>query len=87
MRPSQRVVPDRAAAGRRTGYRSQGDAGIPPPRVSSERFTREDLRQAMNVGLEHGCCHPETNVTHCDPILTARLAIAHLRERRDLYKP
>jgi len=40
----------------------------------------------MNVGLEHGCCHPETNVTHCDPILTARLAIAHLRERRDLYE-
>jgi len=55
--------------------------------VSSERFTREDLWQAMNVELEHGCCHPETNVTHCGPILTARVAIAHLRERRDLYKP
>lgn len=53
---------------------------------SLEEFDPEDLRQAMNVELEHGCCHPETNITHCDPILTARLALAHLRERRDYYE-
>lgn len=53
---------------------------------SQEDFTPEDLAQAMNVELEHGCCHPETNLTHCDPILTAKLALAHLRERRDFYE-
>jgi hypothetical protein len=53
---------------------------------SLEDFEVEDLRRAMNVELEHGCCHPETNITHCDPILTAKLALAHLRERRDFYE-
>lgn len=53
---------------------------------SLEDFEGEDLRRAMNVELEHGCCHPETNITHCDPILTAKLALAHLRERPDFYK-
>ena len=53
---------------------------------SQEEFDAEELRRAMNVELEHGCCHPETNVTHCDPILTAKLALAHLRERRDFYE-
>ncbi len=53
---------------------------------SQEDFGAEDLRGAMNVELEHGCCHPETNITHCDPILTAKLALAHLRERRDFYE-
>jgi len=53
---------------------------------SQEDFDAEDLRRAMNVELEHGCCHPETNLTHCDPILTAKLGLAHLRERRDFYE-
>lgn len=53
---------------------------------SQEDFEAEDLARAMNVELEHGCCHPETNVTHCDPILTAKLAVAHLRERADFYR-
>ena len=54
--------------------------------VSLEDFEGEDLRRAMNVELEHGCCHPETNITHCDPILTAKLALAHLHERADFYR-
>ena len=53
---------------------------------SLEEFDAEDLRRAMNVELEHGCCHPETNITDCDPVLTAKLAVAHLRERRDFYE-
>lgn len=53
---------------------------------SQEDFDADALRRAMNVELEHGCCHPETNITHCDPILTAKLAIAHLRERGDFYR-
>lgn len=53
---------------------------------SQEGFEPEDLRLAMTVELEHGCCHPETNITNCDPVLTAKLAIAHLRERADFYE-
>ena len=53
---------------------------------SQEDFEGENLQRAMNVELEHGCCHPETNITHCDPILTAKLALAHLRERGDFYR-
>ncbi len=53
---------------------------------SQEGFDPNDLRHAMSVELEHGCCHPETNITNCDPVLTAKLAIAHLRERADFYR-
>jgi hypothetical protein len=53
---------------------------------SLEEFEVEDLRMAMTIELEHGCCHPETNITNCDPILTAKLALAHLRERGDFYR-
>ena len=53
---------------------------------SLEEFEVEDLRTAMTIELEHGCCHPETNITNCDPVLTAKLALAHLRERADFYR-
>lgn len=53
---------------------------------SLEEFDVEDLRTAMTIELEHGCCHPETNITNCDPVLTAKLALANLRERGDFYR-
>ena len=37
------------------------------------------LLEGMNVEREHG------DVTCCDPVLTARIAAAHLRERLDYY--
>lgn len=61
-------------------------AGLIGIDFSQEIFETEGLRDAMNVELEHGCCHPETDVTGCDPVLTAKLAIAHLRERADFYR-
>jgi len=39
----------------------------------------------LEVELEHGTRDPETNVTGDDPILTGKIALAHLREFPDYY--
>ncbi len=47
-----------------------------------------DLNQffkGINVELEHGSKDPETNVTNDDPILTGKIALAHLKELPDYY--
>lgn len=43
-------------------------------------ITGRELAEGMNVEAEH------RDVTHCDPRLAARIALAHLRERRDYYR-
>lgn len=43
------------------------------------------LRIGMEVELEHGRRDPLTNVTDDDPLLTAKIALAHLRELPDYY--
>lgn len=53
--------------------------------LSIEGFSEQALRHGMNVELEHGSRTPDLNVTNDDPILTAKLAIAHLREFPDYY--
>ena len=45
----------------------------------------ELLRIGMEVELEHGRRDPLTNVTDDDPLLTAKIALAHLREMPDYY--
>lgn len=52
---------------------------------SSERFDLDDLRRGMDVELEHGTRFPDLNVTGDDPIKTAKIALAHLREFPDYY--
>ena len=37
------------------------------------------------IELEHGSINPNTNVTNDDPILTAKIALAHLNEYPDYY--
>jgi hypothetical protein len=39
----------------------------------------------MDVELEHGVHDPLTNVTGDDPILTGKIALAHLHEFPDYY--
>jgi len=46
----------------------------------------EQLRIGMAVELEHGRSDPLTNVTDDDPLLTAKIALAHLRELPDYYQ-
>lgn len=45
----------------------------------------EQLRIGVEVELEHGLRDPLTNVTDDDPLLTAKIALAHLREMPDYY--
>lgn len=51
-----------------------------------ERISPQELARGMNVELEHGLVDPRTNVTCDDPVLTGKIALAHLRERPDYYE-
>jgi hypothetical protein len=48
-------------------------------------FPLEEFRTGLAVELEHGTHDAETDVTHDDPILTGKIALAHLREFPDYY--
>ncbi|MGZ5290422.1 MAG: DUF5661 family protein [Actinomycetota bacterium] len=48
-------------------------------------FDLEQFRRGMEVELEHGRRDPITDVTHDDPIVTGKIAWAHLREMADYY--
>ena len=45
----------------------------------------EQFRRGLEVELEHGSRDPATDVTHDDPLLTGKIAWAHLKEVRDYY--
>lgn len=49
-------------------------------------FSLEQFRRGMEVELEHGRRDLETNVTDDDPILTGKIAWAHLKELPDYYE-
>ncbi len=53
--------------------------------IGWEEFDVDQFCQGMNVELEHGTVDPETNVTNDDPLMTAKIALAHLREFPDYY--
>jgi hypothetical protein len=48
-------------------------------------FDAEHFRRGMEVELEHGRHDPETDVTHDDPLITGKIAWAHLKEMPDYY--
>jgi len=49
-------------------------------------FDAEQFRKGMDVELEHGKLHAETNVTNDDPVKTGQIAWVHLMERPDYYE-
>ena len=53
--------------------------------VDWSRFDLEQFRAGMDVELEHGSHDPQTDVTHDDPILTGKIALAHMKEFPDYY--
>ncbi|MBK8550280.1 MAG: hypothetical protein IPL53_04155 [Ignavibacteria bacterium] len=53
--------------------------------ITFNDFKAEQFRDGMNVELEHGARDPETNVTNNDPLLTGKIALAHLKEFPDYY--
>ena len=51
----------------------------------SAPFDVEQFRSGMDVELEHGKHDPSTDVTGDDPIVTGKIALAHLNEFADYY--
>ena len=53
--------------------------------VDRNRRELEQFRAGMDVEFEHGSHDPQTDVTHDDPILTGKIALAHMKEFPDYY--
>jgi len=53
--------------------------------IDWSKFDVEQYRMGLDVELEHGKVDPHTNVTNDDPILTGKIALAHLNEFPDYY--
>ena len=53
--------------------------------IDWSRFDVEQFRKGMDVELEHGTENSITNVTNDDPIMTGKIALAHLNEFPDYY--
>lgn len=51
------------------------------------KFTIEDIKNGMNVELEHGTSTSDfTNITNNDYTMTFKIALAHLLEFPDYYE-
>jgi hypothetical protein len=53
--------------------------------IDWSKFDVEQYRMGLDVELEHGLVDPHTNVTNDDPIITGKIALAHLNEFPDYY--
>ena len=53
--------------------------------INQSKFNIEQFRMGMDVELEHGTSDPLTNVTDNDPLITGKIALAHLTEYPDYY--
>lgn len=53
--------------------------------ISWSKWDVEQFRQGMDVELEHGTRDSKTNVTNDDPLITGKIALAHLNEFPDYY--
>jgi hypothetical protein len=54
--------------------------------VDWDRFDLEQFRTGMEVEYEHGSHDPQTDVTGDDPIVTGKIALAHMKEFPDYYE-
>ena len=54
--------------------------------VDWSRVDLEQFRFGMDIEFEHGSRDPQTNVTGDDPILTGKIALAHMKEFPDYYE-
>ncbi|MEK7555211.1 MAG: DUF5661 family protein [Patescibacteria group bacterium] len=53
--------------------------------INWSKYDVEQFRMGLDIELEHGTISPATNVTNDDPILTGKIALAHLNEFPDYY--
>jgi hypothetical protein len=54
--------------------------------VDWSRFDHEQFRAGMDVEFVHGGHDTQTDVTGDDPILTGKIALAHMKEFPDYYE-
>ena len=50
-----------------------------------DKFDVKQFTMGLNVELEHGRRDPATDVTHDEPLLTGKIALAHLNTIPDYY--
>ena len=53
--------------------------------IKFDKFPPEDLLRGLNIELEHGLINERTNVTNDDLLLTAKIALTHLKEFPNYY--
>ena len=53
--------------------------------IDWSKFDVEQYRMGLDVELEHGLIDPHTNVTNDGPMMTGKIALAHLNEFPDYY--
>lgn len=53
--------------------------------IKWDKFDVDQFRRGMDVELEHGKRNKLTNVTNDDPLITGKIALAHLNEFPDYY--
>lgn len=53
--------------------------------IDWKKYDVEQFRMGMDVELEHGTEEPHTNITDDDPVMTGKIALAHLNEFADYY--
>ena len=53
--------------------------------IKFDKFSPEDLLRGLNIELEHGLINKSTNVANDNLLLTAKIALAHLKEFPNYY--
>jgi|TARA_Y100000310_G_C20485634_1_gene716734 hypothetical protein len=53
--------------------------------IKWDKYNVEQFRMGMDVELEHGTRNKKTNITNDKPLMTGKIALAHLNEIRDYY--
>lgn len=53
--------------------------------IDWSKFNIDQFRRGMDVELEHGTRDAHTNVSNDDPLITGKIALAHLNEYADYY--
>jgi hypothetical protein len=51
----------------------------------ADKYDANEFYMGINVELEHGTVDPATNVSSDDPVMTAKIALAHLNELPNYY--
>ncbi len=53
--------------------------------IKWDKFDIKQFKMGLDVELEHGKIRKKTNITDDNPIMTGKIALAHLNELSDYY--